>query len=71
MHVEKEDFVYGVLSRTVTTGPVAGLPGVRTCMLCHNSIARDKPRIQQITEMRNKGIDLAWQRVFGYPAGRT
>ena len=53
---------------SVTTGPVAGLPSVRTCMICHNTIATDRPRIQQITAMREKGLDLAWQRVFGYPA---
>jgi len=49
-------------------GPVAGLPSVRTCMICHNTIATDRPRIQQITAMREQGIDLAWQRVYGYPA---
>jgi hypothetical protein len=52
----------------VTSGPVAGLPSVRTCMICHNAIATDRPRIQQITQMREKGLDLAWQRVYGYPA---
>ena len=52
----------------VTTGPVAGLPSVRTCMICHEAIATDRPRIQQITAMRDKGLDLAWQRVYGYPA---
>jgi hypothetical protein len=50
----------------VTTGPVAGLPSVRTCMICHESIATDRPRIQQITQMRDKGVDLAWSRVYGY-----
>ena len=30
---------------SVTTGPVAGLPSVRTCMVCHNAIASgDVPR---------------------------
>jgi Cytochrome c7 and related cytochrome c len=48
------------------TGPVAGLPSVRTCMICHNTIATDRPLIKQITQMREKGIDLAWQRVYGY-----
>jgi hypothetical protein len=52
----------------VTKGPVAGLPSVNTCMICHSSIATDRPRIQQITAMQQKGIDLAWQRVYGYPA---
>ncbi len=52
----------------VAEGPVAGLPSVSTCMICHSAIATDRPRIQQITQMHAKGIDLAWQRVFGYPA---
>ena len=68
VHVQRKIACTRYCHGTVTTGPVAGLPSVRTCMLCHNSIARDRPRIQQITEMRKKGIDLAWQRVFGYPA---
>jgi hypothetical protein len=50
----------------VMTGPVAGLPGVRTCMICHESIATDRPLIQQITAMRDKGLDLNWSRVYGY-----
>jgi hypothetical protein len=52
----------------VTTGPVAGLPSVRTCMICHNSIAVDRPRIKQLTAMRERGEDFVWQRVYGYPA---
>jgi hypothetical protein len=68
VHVKRKIACTAYCHETVKTGPVAGLPGVRTCMICHNSIARDRPRIQQITEMRKKGIDLAWQRVFGYPA---
>jgi hypothetical protein len=68
VHVKRKISCTAYCHETVTKGPVAGLPGVRTCMICHNSIARDRPRIQQITEMRKKGIDLAWQRVFGYPA---
>lgn len=51
----------------VSTGPSAGLPSVRTCMACHNTIATDRPRIQQITAMRERGDDFAWQRVYGYP----
>ena len=52
---------------SVTMGPRAGLPSVRTCMICHAAIATDRPRIQQITKMQEQGLDLAWQRVFGYP----
>ena len=52
----------------VTKGPVAGLPSVKTCMICHEAIATDRPRIQQITALRDKGLDLEWERVYGYPA---
>jgi hypothetical protein len=51
---------------SVTTGPVAGLPSVRTCMVCHNAIATDRPRSKQITAMRERGEDFVWRRVFDY-----
>ena len=50
----------------VMTGPVAGLPSVKTCMICHEVIATDRPLIQQITALRDKGLDLNWSRVYGY-----
>jgi hypothetical protein len=50
----------------VETGPVAGIPGLRTCMICHDAIATDRPRIQQMAAMRDKGLDLPWQRVYGF-----
>lgn len=49
-------------------GPVAGLPSVRTCMGCHLTVAANRPRILQITRMRDEGRDFAWNRVFDYPA---
>jgi hypothetical protein len=66
VHVGKQIACTEYCHESVTTGPVAGLPSVRTCMICHNAIATDRPRIKQITAMREKGIDLAWQRVYGY-----
>lgn len=51
---------------SVTKGPQAGLPSLNTCMICHLAIATDKPRIQQITAMSDKGIDIQWQRVYGF-----
>jgi hypothetical protein len=51
----------------VEQGPVAGLPSVNTCLICHSQIATDRPLIQQMTAMSEKGLDLAWQRVYGYP----
>jgi len=51
---------------SVTKGPIAGLPSVKTCLICHAAIATDRPIIQQITELESKGVDIAWQRVYGY-----
>jgi hypothetical protein len=51
---------------SVTKGPVAGLPSVKTCMICHDAIATDRPLIQQITNLQKSGRDLAWERVYGY-----
>ena len=65
MHVGKK-IMCETCHEGVATGPVAGLPSVKTCMICHDAIATDRPRIQQITAMRDKGLDLAWQRVYGY-----
>jgi hypothetical protein len=65
-HVDRKIGCTEYCHETAATGPVAGLPSVRTCMICHNTIATNRPRIQQITAMREKGLDLAWQRVYGY-----
>ena len=46
----------------------AGLPSINTCMICHSQIATDRPLIKTMTEMEGKGLDLAWQRVYGYAA---
>jgi hypothetical protein len=51
----------------VTKGPDAGIPSVKTCMICHDAIATDRPLIQQVTAIQKSGHDLAWQRVYGYP----
>jgi len=51
----------------VTKGPNAGIPSVKTCMICHDSIATDRPRIMKITnDYYKKGVDLPWQRVYGF-----
>ena len=68
IHVQQQIGCTEYCHEGVTKGPVAGLPSVNTCMICHAAIATDKPRIQQITAMQAKGQDLGWQRVFGYPA---
>ena len=65
-HIEKGLTCTEYCHEAVTKGPQAGLPSVNTCLICHAAIATDKPRIQQITQMSEKGIDLNWQRVYGY-----
>ena len=66
VHVRKKIGCTEYCHEAVTSGPVAGLPSVRTCMICHNAIAIDRPRIKQITAMRDRGEDFVWQRVFNY-----
>ncbi|MBI1875914.1 MAG: cytochrome c3 family protein [Acidobacteria bacterium] len=48
-------------------GPVAGLPSVRTCMICHGSIATDRPEVKKVAAYLDRGEDISWQRVYGYP----
>jgi len=66
IHVGKKIGCAEYCHEAVTTGPVAGLPSVRTCMICHNAIATDRPRIKQITAMKDRGEDFVWRRVFNY-----
>ena len=66
-HVEKGVACTEYCHESVTKGPVAGLPSVKTCMICHDAIATDRPLIQQVTAIQKSGHDLAWQRVYGYP----
>jgi len=68
VHVGKQIACTEYCHESVSEGPVAGLPSVRTCMGCHRNIATNRPRIRQITQMREQGRDFAWKRVFGYPA---
>jgi hypothetical protein len=51
---------------SVDKGPVAGIPSVKTCMICHSQIATDKPLIKQVTDYSDKGIEIPWQRVYGF-----
>jgi hypothetical protein len=47
-------------------GPIAGIPSVKTCMICHSQIATDKPLIKEVTGYADKGIEIPWQRVYGF-----
>lgn len=65
-HIEKGLTCTDYCHESATKGPVAGLPGVKTCMICHDAIAADRPLIQQIANNQKNGVDIAWQRVFRY-----
>jgi Cytochrome c7 and related cytochrome c len=65
-HVEKGLMCTDYCHESVTKGPVAGLPGVKTCMICHDAIATDRPLVQQVANYQKTGLDIPWQRVYGY-----
>ena len=66
LHLEKE-LVCTDCHESVERGPVASIPSVNTCMICHSQIATERPLIKQMAEMQAKGLDFAWQRVYDYP----
>src|SRR5439155_643872 len=49
-----------------TKGPRAGLPSVKTCLICHDAIATDRPLIKTVASYYARGVDLSWQRVYGF-----
>jgi len=51
---------------SVEKGPIAGIPSVKTCMICHSQIATDRPLIKQVTSYADKGVEIPWQRVYGF-----
>jgi hypothetical protein len=52
---------------TVERGPIAGIPSVKICMTCHSQIATTKPLIKEVTAYSDKGVEIPWQRVYGFP----
>jgi hypothetical protein len=65
-HIEKAQMECLDCHIAATAGPRATIPGVTSCMSCHNTIATDKPAIQQVAAYFNKGEDIPWQRVYGW-----
>ena len=64
-HLEKKA-VCADCHESADKGPIAGIPSVKTCMICHSQIATDKPLIKQVTGYSEKGIEIPWQRVYGF-----
>jgi cytochrome c7-like protein len=67
-HVAQKIMCTEYCHESVVKGPIAGLPGVKTCMICHESIAVDRPLIKTVADYARRGIDISWQRVYGYSA---
>jgi len=65
-HVEKKLKCTDYCHESADKGPVAGLPSVKTCMICHESIAADRPLIKTVADYSKRGVDISWQRIFGY-----
>jgi hypothetical protein len=64
-HIEKQAMCTDC-HETVEKGPIAGIPSVKTCMICHSQIATDKPLIKQVASYSEKGVEIPWQRVYGF-----
>lgn len=50
----------------VDKGAVAGIPSVKLCMTCHEILATDRPEVKKLTAYYNSGLDISWQRVYGF-----
>ncbi len=68
LHIEQGLTCTDYCHESAIEGPIAGLPSLNTCMICHDVLATDRPSIQRITALYESGIDLQWGRVYGYPA---
>jgi hypothetical protein len=65
-HIEIAELQCDFCHATVSTGPQAGIPGVKTCMTCHEFIATDRPEIQKLAAYNSRGEDIPWERVYGW-----
>ena len=51
----------------VDKGPIASIPGVSTCITCHDAEeSAASPERMKIFEYQKKGEDIPWQRVYGW-----
>jgi hypothetical protein len=49
-------------------GEDMGLPEAAKCMLCHSTIAKDKPAIQALRDFAQSKKPIPWVRVYSLPA---
>jgi len=51
---------------SVTRGPKAGIPDIRTCWNCHVNTLTDHVEIKKLLAYHARGEDIPWQRVYGW-----
>ena len=55
-HIEKKLKCTDYCHENVDKGPIAGLPSVKICMNCHESIAADKPLIKTVADYQKRDV---------------
>lgn len=50
----------------VAKSAVAGIPSIKLCMGCHEVFATDRPEVKKLTAYYNSGLEISWQRVYGF-----
>jgi hypothetical protein len=48
-------------------GDAIALPAASTCMVCHQTIAKDKPDIQKLAAFARDNRPIPWVRVYSVP----
>ena len=67
VHVTQEKLPCTTCHEGVEIGPQAMIPSVNKCMTCHDITATDKPEVQKINGYYERGEEIPWQRVYGFP----
>lgn len=50
----------------VESRAAAGIPSVRKCMLCHSTIAVDKPGVKALRQYSDQRREIPWVRVYAF-----
>lgn len=45
----------------------AGLPAAEKCMICHGTIATDRPEIEKLAAFHDENREISWVRVYEVP----
>jgi hypothetical protein len=67
VHVENAELSCVDCHITAARSPRASIPDIRTCWSCHEKILADHPEIKKLRAYHEKGHDIPWQRVWGWP----